>query len=90
MLDLFFDQLQIAQEVITFLFSLVFPQIPRALSHQEKIELVQQVMSQMDQATQAQLLHAHLTNAFDPIKDNPELLEDLLEQIAQIAPQFLN
>lgn len=90
MLDLFFDQLQIAQEVITFLFSLVFPQIPRALSHQEKVEIAQLVMSQMDQALQAQLMKAQVYDNMQYMFDDPKLLEEFIEQVAQIAPQFLH
>lgn len=90
MLDLFFDQLQIAQEVITFLFSFVFPQIPRALSHQEKVEIAQLVMSQMDQALQAQLMKAQVYDNMQYMFDDPKLLEEFIEQVAQIAPQFLH
>lgn len=84
MFDLFCSQLQLAQEVLQFVMSLVTQYASAALTHQEYVETVQ-------------VLNTHLTDwmqtdavqSIQQIKQDPELMKQLVEEAHRIATQFL-
>lgn len=84
MFDLFCSQLQIAQEVVQFIMSFVAQHASILLTPQEYVETVQ-------------VLNTHLTDwmqtdsiqSIQQLKQDPELMKQVVEEAHRIATQLL-
>lgn len=84
MFDLFCSQWQLAQEVLQFIMSFVAQHASISLTPQEYVETVQVLNTHL-----ADWMQTDAVQSIQQIKQDPELMKQLVEEAHRIATQFL-